>query len=65
MDFNFREGLLRAGVQRTDDNKLEVVLNNWIETHCSEVSWDNLIQVLSELEFIDIVQDIRKFLQQN
>ena len=63
VDFNFREGLLRAGVQRSDDNKLEAVLNNWIETHCSEVSWDNLIQVLTELEFIDIVRDVRSFLQ--
>ena len=65
VDLNFREGLLRAGVQRTDDNKLEVVLNNWIETHCSEVSWDNLIQVLTELELIDIARNVRKFLQQN
>ena len=58
MDYNFREGLLRAGVQRSDDNKLETVLNKWIETHCSEVSWDNLIKVLTELEFIDIVETV-------
>ena len=63
MDFGFREGLLRDGVQRTNDNKLEAVLNNWIETHCSEVSWDNLIQVLTELEFIDMARDVRSFLQ--
>ena len=55
MDFGFREGLLIDGGLRTNDNKLEAVLNNWIETHCSEVSWDNLIQVLTELEFIYIV----------
>ena len=65
MEFGFREGLIRTGVQRTDDNKLEAVLNNWIETHCSEVSWDNLIQVLNELEFIDIVRDVRSFLQRD
>ena len=65
VDFNFREGLLRDGVQRTNDNKLEAVLNNWIETQCSEVSWDNLIQVLTQLEFIDIVRDVRSFLQKN
>ena len=63
MEFGFLEGLLRDGVQRINDNKLEAVLNNWIETHCSEVSWDNLIQVLTELEFIDIVRDVRSFLQ--
>ena len=65
MDFGFREGLLRDGGLRTNDNKLEAVLNNWIKTHCSEVSWDNLIQVLTELDFIYIVRDVRSFLQRN
>ena len=65
MDFGFREGLLRDGGLRTNDNKLEAVLNNWIETHCSEVSWGNLIQVLTELEFIDIVRDVKRFLQKD
>ena len=60
VEFGFREGLLRDGVQRTNDNKLEAVLNNWIETHCSEVSWDHLIQVLTELEFIDIARDVKE-----
>ena len=65
MDFGFREGLLRDGGLRTNDNKLEAVLNNWIETHCSEVSWDNLKQVLTELDFIDIARDVRSFLQRD
>ena len=65
MDFGFREGLLRDGGLRTNDNKLEAVLNNWIETHCSEVSWDNLMQVLTELELIDIVRDVKRFLQKD
>ena len=65
MEFGFREGLLRDGGLKTNDNKLETVLNNWIETHCSEVSWDYLIQVLTELEFIDIVRDVRSFLQRD
>ena len=65
MDFSFREALLRDGGLRTNNNKLEAVLNNWIETQCSEVSWDNLIQVLTELEFIDTVRDVRSFLQRD
>ena len=65
MDFGFREGLLRDGGLRTNDNKLEAVLNNWIETHCSEVSWDNLIQVLTELELIDIVRDVKRFIKKD
>ena len=65
VDFNFRKGLLRDGIQMTNDSKLEYVLNKWIETHCSEVSWDNLIQILTKLEFIDIVQDVERFLQRD
>ena len=65
MKYNFRQGILKEGMMTSNEDKLEAVLNNWIETHCSEVSWDNLIQVLTELEFIDIVRDVRSFLQQN
>ena len=65
MKYDFRQSLLKQGVMTNDEDKLEAVLNNWIETHCSEVSWDNLIQVLTELEFIDVVRDVRRFLQQD
>ena len=60
MKYNFRQGILKEGMMTSNEDKLEAVLNNWIETHCSEVSWDNLIQVLTELEFIDIVQRCKK-----
>ena len=64
MKYDFRQTLLKQGVMTSDEDKLESVLNNWIETHhCSEVSWNNLIQVLTELEFIDIVKAARGFLQ--
>ena len=49
MEYDFRQGLLQQGVMTSDEDKLEAVLNNWIETCCSEVSWDNLTQVLTEL----------------
>ena len=65
MEYDFRQGLLQQGVMTSNKDKLEVVLNNWIETHCSEVSWDNLIQVLTELEFIDIVREVKSFLQRD
>ena len=61
--FDFRQSLFKQGGMTSDEDKLEVVLNNWIETHCSEVSWDNLIQVLTELEFTDIVKAVKGFLQ--
>ena len=65
MEYDFRQSLLKQGVMTSDEDKVEAVLNNWIETHCSEVSWDNLIQVLTELEFIDIVQYVKSFLQKD
>ena len=65
MKYDFRQSLLKQGVMTSDEDKLETVLNIWIETHCSEVSWNNLIQVLTELEFIDIVRDVRRFLQKD
>ena len=63
MKYDFRQSLLKQGVMTSDEDKLEAVLNNWIETCCSEVSWDKLIQVLTKLEFIDIARDVRRFLQ--
>ena len=65
MEYGYRQELLQQGVMTNSEAKLEAVLNNWIETHCSEVSWDNLIQVLTELEFIDIVRDVKRFLQRD
>ena len=62
MDYGYREGLFKQGMMRSDDEKLEAVLNNWIETHCSDVSWDNLIQVLTELELIDVVREVKQYL---
>ena len=41
MEYDFRQSLLKQGVMTSDEDKLEAVLNNWIETCCSEVSWDN------------------------
>ena len=65
VEYGYRQELLQQGVMTNSEAKLEAVLNNWIETHCSEVSWDNLIQVLTELEFIDVAQDVRSFLQRD
>ena len=49
MKYDFRQSLLKQGVMTSDEDKLEAVLNNWIETCCSEVSWDNLIRVTTGL----------------
>ena len=62
VDFGFHESLLREGVQRTNKNKLETVLNQWISSHCSDVSWDNVIATLTELSFIDLIRDVESYL---
>ena len=63
MRYGFHESLRRDIVLRTDDNKLEAVLNNWIETQCSEVSWDNLMQVLHKVGLPNIAEAVREFFE--
>ena len=65
MDYSYRESLVRQGVQKSDEDKLEAVLHKWIESQCSEVSWDNLIQVLIEVGLIDTAKEVRSYLQTN
>ncbi len=47
---------------RSNDSKLELILHKWAESHCSEVSWDNLISVLNRLELGDVVDEIATWL---
>ena len=61
--YDFCQNLLEQGVMTSNEDKLKAVLNNWIEARCSEVSWDNLIQVLTELELNGVVYDVRSFLR--
>ena len=43
-----RKSLTKTGLQQTDEDKLEDVLDKWIESQCSDVTWDHLIHVLEE-----------------
>ncbi len=45
-----------------DGNKLEAVLNKWIESKCSEVSWNHLIKTLEELKLCDSADKLRNHL---
>ena len=46
---------MKVGVMKSDEDKLKAILNEWIKSHYSEVSWDNLdlIQALKEVRLID------------
>ena len=59
---NFRESLIQEGHTRSNDSKLELILHKWTESHCSEVSWDNLISVLDGLELGDVADKIESWL---
>ena len=43
--------------------KLEAVLNKWIESKCSDVSWSHLIKTLKELQLCDLADEVKKHLR--
>ena len=63
VSFNDRDDLL-SDITRRKENKLEAVLNIWIESKCSEVSWSHLHCILQdELCYTEIAEAVeRKFL---
>ena len=58
---NFREGLAKQA-DKTDDDKLETVVMKWLESHCSEPSWDYLISVLKIEELASTAEEVKKWL---
>ena len=59
VDHSYRSSLRSQGLATEDKCKLESVLDKWLESQCSEVSWDNLIKVLREFDLsaaADIVE---------
>lgn len=62
VNFAFREQLQKEGSLTTPESKLEAVIAKWIESKCSEVSWNRIITMLKELEFNDSVEDVNKYL---
>ena len=65
VDWDFREGLRQEGGTTSNNNKLERVLVKWSQSHCSEVSWDTIIKMLEELEFVDMAKDVKDYLLNN
>ena len=52
----------RFGGTTEADMKLESVLYKWKETKCSERSWDNVIKTLEDLNYIDVVGEVKEYL---
>ena len=61
--YNFRQCQLKEGLTTSAQQKLEAVLNKWIESECSEVSWNHLIQVLIDMELVEVAEKVRRYLQ--
>lgn len=43
------DGLRGKGEARSDSEKLEDVLSDWIDSQCSDVTWQKIIDVLKKL----------------
>ena len=63
MCYDFCQSQLKEGIMTSAQHKLEAVLNKWIESQCSEVSWNHLIQVLIDMELVDVAEEVRRYLQ--
>ena len=61
--YNFCQCQLKEGIMTSAQQKLEAVLNKWLESECSEVSWNHLIQVLIDMELVDVAEKVRRYLR--
>ena len=65
VDDNFSKSLQRQGIVSNDDDKLEEMLKHWIESQCSDVTWQKIFDVLRELKLNNIAADLKMFLQKD
>ena len=60
VSYNFREDL-KIDVTFSNDARLEAILNNWIETESSPVTWSTLVEALEELELKETAKQVKDF----
>ena len=58
---NTRESLRRNG-SLVDEGRLEFILKEWIESHCSPVTWEKILDVLSSMLLNSTASEVLKFL---
>ena len=61
VDFNFREQEQRKS--KDDDDRLEAVLNKWIESESAPVTWSSLIIALQAIELVNVANNVKDFLR--
>ena len=57
-------GDLRINMALRSENKLEQVLNNWIDSECSAVTWEKILEVLESLETRRLAREVKNYLKQ-
>ena len=61
VSINERQSLLHEG-RMSDKGKLEKILDNWISSHSSHVTWQKILDILNALEKKNIASEVRSFL---
>lgn len=54
---NDRE-IIRTDITMDTQRKLEEVIYKWIQSECTPVTWDNLVQALDRLHHQDVIKEI-------
>ncbi len=58
---NYREEL-RKRIELSNQDRLEMVLINWKESQCSDVSWDTIIDMLRDLKLNNVAREVIQYL---
>ena len=62
---NFCDDLTKAGPTLSPYTMLDAVLEEWIESQCSDVTWQKVIDVLKELNLKRTAREVGRFLEQD
>ncbi len=63
VSFGYCEELRMEGIMSTAENKLERVLYRWVQSECSDVTWNKVIEVLKILQFNDLIEPTKDVLR--
>ena len=55
---------LRHNISLDDEGRLEHVVMNWIESQCSPVTWQNILDVLSSMSLKNTASKVKEFLKE-
>ena len=58
--YNYRMQVKKSN--DSDEDKLEAILNNWIEAETVPVTWASLIEALKDIDLINVAKKVKEFL---